>query len=81
MRGQFRITFYVWPYSGITREPASFQSEDEQKTRGAREPAITLSANSFHHAVEQAQAVIMGIRLDERVWECGIQSCEYMGER
>lgn len=81
MPGQYRITFYVWPYSGVTREPAKHHSEDERKNRGAREPVVTVSAKDFSHAVEQARSILSGIELDERVWECGVKTCEYVGER
>lgn len=80
MRGLYRLTFFIWPYSGVERSPSQHQSADEQKSRGAREPSIMVTAESFHHATEQGIAVLVGVRFDERVWECGIKSCIYIGE-
>lgn len=74
MTGTYKATLYVWPYSGVKREPAPYTTGEPN--RGAKEPVIKVKAADFDDALKQVRLILIGIKLDERVWEAGIRSLE-----
>ena len=70
----FRITLRISPYSGVKREPASYQSESEQSLRGVSKPSIVISADGFCDAMKMADAIRLGVQLDERVWRVNVSA-------
>lgn len=67
----YQFSLYVWPYSGVERKPAKY-TVDSDPSRGAPDPTIDIEASNFDEAVGKCKDILRGVRLDERVWECGI---------
>lgn len=42
--GAYRIELQIWPYSGVKREPATYQSEQERALRGVERPVMIVAA-------------------------------------
>lgn len=72
---EWTVHFHIWPYSGCPRGAnVRYLCEGERKIRGASDAAITFKASDFNDARRQAESVMRGIMLDERVWQCGIEA-------
>lgn len=69
---RYKINLCIWPYSGVKREPASYQSEYERAMRGVETPSIIVKADGFHEALKIAHAIRLGAQLDERIWRVQI---------
>lgn len=68
----YRVDLQVWPYSGVKREPAAYQSAQERAMRGVEQPSIVIEANGFCEARKIADFIRLGVQLDERVWRVNI---------
>ncbi len=69
---EYKIQFYVYPYSGAKRTPVDY--ETHRKQAGKKYPEVSGSFDDFEAALKHARSVLEGIKLDERVWEAGIKS-------
>lgn len=78
--GAYRIELQIWPYSGVKREPATYQSEQERALRGVERPVMIVEADGFKAACGIADAIRLGVQLDERVWRCRIYSIAQVKE-
>lgn len=78
--GMYRVELQIWPYSGVKREPASYQADYERTLRGVERPVMIIEADGFKAASEKVDAIRLGVQLDERVWRCRIYSISQVKE-
>ena len=78
--GAYRVELQIWPYSGVKREPASYQADYERALRGVERPVMIIEADSVKAATEKVEAIRLGVQLDERVWRCRIYSIAQVKE-
>ncbi len=73
MRTEYAISFYVWPYHSVKRGDACKVAVELEPERGSKNPTVNIDAESFDDAYSQARIMLRGIKLDERVWQAGIE--------
>lgn len=69
---RYAVKFYIFPYDGVKREPSKFNDGNQSISS----PEVHIAASDFREAFELAKAMLVAIKFDGRVWECGISKIE-----